>query len=82
MDQPTASYASFVATEIRAEMARQRKSRVDLARLLGVSEGTATNRVSGTYAFDLNELVTVCQWLGKPLADITKAAQQEWDAAS
>lgn len=82
MSQETTSYASLVATEIRGEMARQRKTTAELAAVLGCSPGTANNRLAGTYRYTLDELYDVCQWLDKPLADIAGAAESQLKAAS
>lgn len=82
MTQTPTSYASLVATEIRAEMARQRKTQVGLAKLLGVSDGTANNRFSGAYPYDLDELKAVACWLDTSVANLSEAAERNWRAAS
>ncbi|PPJ31869.1 hypothetical protein C5E45_32790 [Nocardia nova] len=82
MTESPASYASLVASEIRAEMGRQRKTTAELAAVLRCSPGTANNRLADAYPFNLDELYAVCQWLGKPLADITGAAESQLKAAS
>lgn len=82
MTESPTSYANLVASEIRAEMGRQRKTTAGLAAVLGCSPGTATNRLADAYPFNLNELYAVCQWLDKPLADIAGAAEEQLKAAS
>ncbi|KAB2806948.1 hypothetical protein F9L07_28360 [Pimelobacter simplex] len=53
-----------MAAEIRAEMARQDKSKGELAQTLGVTLNTARSRYYGTQPYDLVELVLVSLWLG------------------
>ena len=82
MNQTPSSYASLVAEEIRAEMARQRKTQVQLRKLLVCSEGTANNRYAGIYPYDLDELAAVCVWLDIPIDDMTAAAAAKWRAVA
>lgn len=56
--------AAHVAAEVRAEMARQGKSKGELAQTLGVTLNTAKSRYDGTQPFNLVELVQVAMWLG------------------
>lgn len=55
------------AAEVRAEMARQGKSKVGLAQALGVTLNTAKARYEGTQPYDLIQLTQVSIWLGVPL---------------
>jgi transcriptional regulator with XRE-family HTH domain len=57
-------YCAAVAAEVRAEMARQGRSRADLAGALGVTPATAARRFSGETPFDVYELALVADWLG------------------
>lgn len=59
-------FAAAIATEVRAEMGRQRKSQADLARALGITAATAARRLDCTAPFDTKELATVAAWLGVP----------------
>lgn len=58
------NYAHAVAGEVRAEMARQWKTVVDLAAALNVSRETARLRYDGSTSYDLIELAQVAAWLG------------------
>lgn len=54
----------LIAAEVRAEMARQRKTGVELAALLDVSQQAASRRLAGAVPFSMDEIVVVAQWLG------------------
>jgi hypothetical protein len=56
-----------VATEVRAELARQRKTAIDLGEALGMTPHTAGRRLAGEVPFDVIELVQVSLWLGVPI---------------
>lgn len=56
--------AARVAGEVRAELARQRKTAADLATALGMTPHTAGRRLAGEVPFDVVELVQVALWLG------------------
>lgn len=56
-----------VAEEIRAELGRQRRSGVWLAKQIGMSQSRFSRRLVGDYPFDLNELEQVAGALGVPL---------------
>lgn len=62
--------ADRVAGEVRAELARQRKSASDLAAALGITPHTAGRRLSGETPFDVVELARVATWLGVAMADL------------
>jgi transcriptional regulator with XRE-family HTH domain len=57
-------YAENVATEVRAEMGRQRKTQAELAQALGITAATAGRRLSGEVPFDLIEIAQAAVWLG------------------
>jgi transcriptional regulator with XRE-family HTH domain len=59
---------SHLASEVRAEMARQSKTQRDLAAVIDVDQGSAGLRLRGERAFRAEELVLVAQWLGVPVA--------------
>jgi transcriptional regulator with XRE-family HTH domain len=70
-----ARWADGVATEIRAEMARQRKTQADLAEALGISPSTARNRLEGKPAFTIKDLGRIAVWLGvDPMALTPRSA--------
>lgn len=70
----TNSLRDRVAAEIRAEMARQRKSGVELASLLHLSQQSVSRRVNGETDLTLDELEVVARWLDVSLADIVGSA--------
>lgn len=63
---PEARFAEAIASEVRAEMGRQSKTKADLARALDISQHTAAKRLKGHPPFDATELFRVAQWLGVP----------------
>lgn len=63
-EAPALEYAAAIASEIRAEMARQKKTQVQLAEALGITPITASRRLNGTTSFDAVEIFQVAQWLG------------------
>lgn len=62
--------AARVAGQIRAEMARQRRTIADLAGCLGVSPHTAGRRLSGRTDFTAVDLVLVADWLNVSVGDL------------
>lgn len=67
--EPTEALAAFteaIAAEVRAEMARQRKTQADLAAALGINPATAGKRLNCTAPFNTVELYKVAVWLGVP----------------
>lgn len=58
------STAGRVASEVRAELARQRKTAGDMATVLNMSAHTAGRRLNGDVPFDVVELVALGVWLG------------------
>ena len=58
------------ADNIRAEMARQRRTQQDVALLLGVSQTAVSRRLTGSIPFDVSELLTVARWLGVSAASL------------
>lgn len=64
-------WAEGVAAEIRAEMARQRKSPTDLAAVLGLTPRTARDRLENKTTFSITEFGRVAAWLGKDPMDLT-----------
>lgn len=63
-DSPT----QRVAAELRAEMARQNRSRMDLADALGISHSAASRRFDGSISLDVDELYRVAVWLSVPVS--------------
>jgi transcriptional regulator with XRE-family HTH domain len=61
----------LVATNVRAEMAAQRKSTSDLASVLHMNQRAVQNRCSGKQPFSLNEVATIASWLGCGVSFLT-----------
>lgn len=70
------SLSEVVAGNLRAEMARQKLSGVDLAALLKCSQQSASRRVTGAQAIDLDELPLIADWLGVNLFDLVTTREQ------
>ncbi len=63
-----------VADEVRAELARQRKTGRELAILLGLSRNSTYRRLNGEIPFDLVELEQITNWLGRDATAIRNVA--------
>lgn len=64
------STATAVATEVRAEMARQRKTQGELAEALGMGEHTVGRRVRAEVPFTVVELEQIALWLDVPVSQL------------
>ncbi len=71
----TTQLSQQVAGEVRAHMARQRKTGVELASLLQISQQSASRRMTGERVFDLDEIAEVAQWLGLSPIDLLPKTQ-------
>ncbi len=69
------SLTATVAAEVRAEMARQRRSQRQVADALGVSGTYVWRRLTGQVPFDLAELEAVAAYLGRPVAHFMRTEQ-------
>jgi transcriptional regulator with XRE-family HTH domain len=65
--------SQMVATNVRAEMAAQKRTAAALAELLGVGYEAARSRVSGDVDISLNELERIADWLGVTVASLMAA---------
>jgi len=65
-----------VASEVRAEMGRQRKTQADLAAVLKIYPATAARRLDGSVPFDVVELATVARWLGVTASELMARAER------
>jgi transcriptional regulator with XRE-family HTH domain len=63
MDSPT-----YTADAVRAELARKRRTRADLASALEMTPYTLGRRLSGKTPFTIPEIVAASVFLGVPLA--------------
>lgn len=70
MTSTPADLAAHVAAEIRAEMARQRRTGVDLGKHLKMSQPTISKRLTGEVPFDLKELASVADYLGVTVSSL------------
>lgn len=59
-----------VAGAVRAEIARQRRSRLELANAIGVSRATVDRRLAGEQDFTVTELQDAADFLGVRAADL------------
>ncbi|WP_029291819.1 helix-turn-helix transcriptional regulator [Cellulomonas sp. HZM] len=66
----TQSHAQRVADEVRAAMARRRVTQTMVADRLNMSQAAVSRRLSGSVAFDVNELAAVADLLGIESADL------------
>jgi transcriptional regulator with XRE-family HTH domain len=57
----------FIAAEIRAEMARQRKTIEGAARVLGRSKQAVSRKWRGDVDFQPGELWVLAEWMGVPV---------------
>ncbi|WP_172193577.1 helix-turn-helix domain-containing protein [Actinomyces faecalis] len=57
----------IAAGRLRAEMAFRRRSSSDLASALGLSQSSASRRMTGEVSMDLDEIETVVKWLDIPV---------------
>lgn len=65
-----------VADEVRAEMARQRKTAACLAEAVGISQHTMGTRLKGAVPFNVEELMKVATALGMTLVDLVARAEK------
>ena len=71
---------SRVAAEVRAELARQNKSKASLAQAAGISVDTLRRRLDGVYPFYVEEIDAICFFLGIPIADFVARAREDANA--
>ncbi len=71
-----------VAGEVRAELARQKRTANELATVLGISAHTAGRRLSGDVPFNVIELAALCQWLNVDLADLIGRVKRDTTAVA
>lgn len=70
------SLSDYVAGEIRATLARHRKSGRQLAAQLGASQTWVSSRLSGGTPIDLNDLARIAEALGVHIADLLPRATE------
>lgn len=67
----------LVAGEIRAELARQRKSQAELASQLGVSRPWLSRRLSGETPLSVGDVVVMADALGVPVSALTAPVDEQ-----
>lgn len=68
-----ASLSQTAATEIRAEMGRQRLSQTDIANIISRSQTYVWRRLNGDLSFDLAEMEAIAAALGRPIEQFLAA---------
>ena len=58
-----------IAAEVRAELARQNKTRASLSQATGISVDTLRRRLDGVRPFYMDELDSITLFLGIPLVE-------------
>ncbi|MHC9046743.1 helix-turn-helix domain-containing protein [Microbacterium saperdae] len=77
-----AEVSTRLADEIRAELARQRKTAGELGAVLGITQHTIGRRLNGGTPFNAIELMQTASWLGMSLSELVRRAEVEMAAAS
>ncbi|HWU28932.1 MAG TPA: helix-turn-helix transcriptional regulator [Microbacterium sp.] len=77
-----AAVTSRIADEVRAEMARQKKTGAELAAVLGITQHTVGRRLNGATPFNMIELILVAAWLGISLGELIRRAETPLAVAS
>jgi transcriptional regulator with XRE-family HTH domain len=62
--------AERVASNIRAEMARRKRTHAQLAAALGITRSSMHRRMTGELPLDVDELHKVAAFLGVPVATL------------
>ncbi|MFJ9313762.1 hypothetical protein ACIRN4_06175 [Pimelobacter simplex] len=73
----TETFRQRVAAEVRAEMARQKKTGVELAEVLRCSQQSASRRVVNGKGLDLDDLPLIADWLGISVVDLVAPRQRQ-----
>lgn len=71
------SYSERVAAEVRAEMARQRRTQGDIAAALGWSQQFLSRRLTGDQPFALDEIEALASELGVPISQFSTPFARE-----
>ncbi|MDQ1215707.1 helix-turn-helix domain-containing protein [Microbacterium arborescens] len=67
--------AERLAAEVRAEMARQRRTAGQLAQVLSLTQATVGRRLNGLVPFNITELAATAEWLGLSATELVERAQ-------
>lgn len=63
----TQSLTQRVAAEVRAEVARQNVTQLELARILEIAQPSVSRRLNGKFPFDTDELDKLAAAFGVPV---------------
>ena len=66
----TQTFRQRVAAEVRAEMARQKRTGVELAAVLRCSQQSASRRLVDGQGLSLDDLPLIADWLGLKVTDL------------
>lgn len=73
------SLSAGIASEMRAEMARQGIGPTQLANKLNIRRATLSNKLNGHSTFNPDEISTIAQKLGITASELTSRAEQALD---
>ena len=71
-----------LAAEVRAELARQKRTATEAAATIGVTPATMGRRLSGETPFNVIEIASICRWLGVEPAVLMKRAEANAEAVA
>lgn len=71
------TYSDSVAAELRAEIARQRRTQGDLAQALGWTQQYLSRRLTGATPLSLDDVEKLARILGIPLAELVATRPRE-----
>ena len=76
------AFNQAIAAEVRALLARHRKTQADVARHLGMKPNAASFRWQGKTPWSLAELLLLCDWLDVDAAEVMSTAKAAVDQES
>jgi len=74
--------AQHFADEVRAELARQKKTATDMAVALDITQHTAGRRLNGEVPFNVVESIRLERWLGLGAGEMSRRAERALAVAS
>lgn len=74
--------ARHFADEVRAELARQKKTATDMAAALKIKPHTAGRRLNGEVPFNVIEVFHLERWLGLTAGELTRRTERALAVAS
>lgn len=77
IDEAGEGVSHRLAAEVRAELARQKRTAGELAEVLGITAHTAGRRLSGAVPFNVVELNTAARWLGMDPTVLMQRAERD-----